>query len=84
MIGYHCTTPKKIARYKATGGILPPVRFWPNEYTAQRWRRKTGRPVILKIEVNRSWPMPDHRPARWTDEMIRDWKPAEGRGGEER
>lgn len=71
MIGYHVTTPKKLDRYKATGGILPPVRFWPNRFTAERWAKKTGRSVILEIEVSQSYPLPDHKPARWTSEFIR-------------
>jgi hypothetical protein len=74
MTGFHCTTPKKEERYKKTGGILPPVRFWPNEYTARRWMKKTGRNVLVKIESDVSWPLPDHVPARWTNEIIRKWK----------
>ena len=74
MIGYHVTTPKKVARYEATGGILPPVRFWPNLLTAKRWAKRTGRSVILKIEAQTAWPMPDHRPAHWADEMILCWE----------
>ena len=50
MIGYHVTTTKKLERYKRTGGILPPVRFWPNDFTAKKWARKTLRDVILRIE----------------------------------
>lgn len=74
MVGYHVTTPKKLERYLVTGAILPPVRFWPNLYTARRWAKKTGRGVILEIEVEKSYPMPDHRPAEWTPEHVRNWK----------
>lgn len=74
MIGYHVTTPRKVARYEATGCILPPVRFWPDLWPAQRWARRTGRTVILKIETKTSHPLPDHRPARWTPEMVREWE----------
>lgn len=73
MTGYLCTTPKKVARYAATGAILPPVRFWPDESTARRWMRRTGRDVLLRIEVSRSWPLPDHKPARWSDDVVREW-----------
>lgn len=74
MIGYHVTTRKKLSRYEQTGAILPPVRFWPNLYTAEKWQKKTGRDIILKIQVDTSYPLPDHIPARFTQELVRDWK----------
>ncbi len=74
MTGYHVTTNKKIARYVSTGAILPPVRFFPNIITARRWQKRTGRDAILEIEYERSHPLPDHRPARFTDEVIRRWE----------
>ena len=73
MIGYHVTTPKKLDRYNNTGAILPPVRFWPNELTAKRWAKRTGRTIIVKIECEKSYPLPDHKPARWTSELIRNF-----------
>lgn len=73
-VGFHVTTPKKIERYLSTGVILPPVRFWPNIETAKRWAKRTGRSVILEINMDVSYPLPDHVPARWTPEMIREWK----------
>lgn len=73
MTGYHVTTVKKLQKYQATGGILPPVRFWPTEYTARKWAQKTCRDVILKIECGVSYPLPDHKPARWTDEIVRTY-----------
>jgi hypothetical protein len=72
--GYHCTTKKKLLQYEQTRCILPPVRFWPNEYTARRWMKRTGRDVLLKIPIQKSYPMPDHKPARWTDDFIRKWE----------
>lgn len=72
--GYHCTTPAKLARYQATGCILSPVRFWPSEDTARKWMTRTGRTVLLRIPVSRSWPLPDHKPARWTDDLVRTWE----------
>ena len=73
-IGYHVTTDKKIQRYQSTGGILPPVRFFPNLYTAKRWAKRTGRTVILKIEFEgEDYPLPDHRPARFTDCFIKKY-----------
>jgi hypothetical protein len=74
MNGYHVTTAKKLAKYEATGGILPPVRFWPNLLTAQRWATRTLRDVILEIDCGVSYPLPDHKPARWTNEVIRKWR----------
>jgi len=72
--GYHVTTEKKAERYRATGAILPPVRFWPNEYTAIKWAKRTGRGIIAVFECDVSYPLPDHRPARFTPETIRDYK----------
>lgn len=74
MTGYHVTTPRKLARYQATGAILPPVRFWPTLETAQAWASKTHRPLILAIAVHTAYPLPDHRPASWTPEMVRTWE----------
>ena len=76
MIGYHVTTPKKLARYVSTGAILPPVRFWRYEASAREWARRTGRTIVLCIEVSEVYPLPDHKPAGhawWTPEMVRRW-----------
>lgn len=77
LYGYHVTTPKKVKQYKATGGILPPVRFWLYESSARNWAKKTGRTVILKILVGTNiYPLPDHQPPKhawWTDSIIRDY-----------
>jgi len=72
-MGFHVTTSKKLNQYELSGCIFPPVRFFPNEYTACRWAKRTGRDVILKIKVEESWPLPDHKPARWTADYIRCW-----------
>jgi len=74
MKGYHVTTEKKIERYNKTGCILLPVRFWPGLYTAKNWAKKTGREVILKIDVIDSHPLPDHIPARFTEHIIDKWE----------
>lgn len=73
MTGYHVTTERKIKRYEVTGHIIPPVRFWPDESTARRWMKWTGRDVLLRIEAAESYPMPDHKPARWTPETVKGW-----------
>ena len=74
MIGFHVTSKKKFLKYKQTGGILPPVRFWPNIQTATRWAKRTKRDTILKIEYEICYPMPDHKPAKWSPEIIRNFE----------
>ena len=75
MIGYHVTTDNKFRRYVESGCILSPVRFWPNLLTAQRWAKKTGRKIILRITVpGRSYPLPAPRPGRWTDSNVKVWE----------
>jgi len=73
VIGYHVSTDRKVARYETTGAILPPVRFWPNRLTAERWAKRTGRNRILEIQVQTSHPLPDHKPARWSPDVVRSW-----------
>lgn len=82
MTGYHVTTDKKLQRYRETGVILPPVRFWPNLLTAKRWAKRTGRNRILQISVNLSYPLPDHKPARWTGETIHSYELCQEWSGE--
>ena len=74
MIGYHVTTRRKLDKYTKTGVILPPVRFWPNQYTALKWLKRVNRDLILEIDVKESYPLPDHKPARWTQEIVRSWR----------
>lgn len=77
MILYHCTTKSKIERYEKTGAIIPPVRSWKWINSAKEWNKKTGRNIILEIECNESYPLPDHKPlyhSYWTPEYIRSWK----------
>lgn len=74
---YHVTTSKKISRYISTGGILPPVRGWINVTSARNWMERTGRDILLKIEVNESYPLPDHKPfghAHWANQIVRNWE----------
>jgi hypothetical protein len=77
MIGYHCTTERKLGRYKATKAILPPVRFWAFENSARSWGKRTGRNIILKINVDTAYPLPDHQPkghAYWSPNLVRNWE----------
>ena len=75
MLGWHVTTPAKLERYKATGGILPPVRFWIYKQSAEIFARRTGRTVIIPLEVTDNYyPLPDHKPrghAYWTPNIVR-------------
>ena len=77
MVGYHVTTEKKLQRYRDTGAILPPVRFWAFRDSAVAWARKTGRNVILRIAPKTVHPLPDHKPrghAYWTPEVVRGFE----------
>jgi hypothetical protein len=77
MIGYHCTTPKKLKRYIATKAILPPIRFWIYKKSAINWGKKTGRTILLHFEVKEAYPLPDHKPsghAYWSPEVVRIFK----------
>lgn len=72
---YHVTTPKKLQRYKNTKAILPPVRFWPNLQTALRWAKRTNRTVIISfLRPKIAYPLPDHKPALWSPNLIREYK----------
>jgi len=80
IILYHCTTDKKLQRYQTTGGILSPVRGWIFENSAREWCRKTGRNIILKIEVETVYPLPDHKPighSYWSPDFVRKWELSE-------
>ena len=76
-VGWHCTTARKLARYEATGAILPPVRFWRWERRAREWAREKQRLVLLRIVVpDPAYPMTDHQPpgaAWWTPSLVRSW-----------
>jgi len=76
VIGYHVTTPKKFDRYEQTRVILPPVRFWIWPQSAINWAERIGRTIILKIEVSKAYPLPDHKPREhtyWSPNMITKW-----------
>jgi len=76
--GYHVTTKRKLERYKKTGGILPPVRFFPNIITAENWSKKVNRNIILEIEYTQGYPLPDHKPALWTNEIVKKFNIIKG------
>ncbi len=76
--GYHVTTPRKLARYRETGAILPPVRYWRSEHAARDWMRRVSRSVVVRFDVTgEAHPLPDHRPrgmAWWTPDLVRAWE----------
>jgi len=73
--GYHCTTRNKLEKYITSGRIIAPVRFWPNIETAKRWCKRTGRDIILNIELPTvSYPLPDHKPAMFCQMDVAEFK----------
>ena len=72
---YHCTTPRKLSRYEATGCILSPVFFWPSEAIAHAWAKAKQRTVVLKFSWPKSWfPLPHPRHAYWTNNNVDAWE----------
>jgi len=68
--GWHCTTDRKLQRYKESGRIIQPVRFWPTKELAEEWAKRTSR-FVIKIELpGISYPLPDHKPALWCPEDV--------------
>ena len=76
---YHCTTARKMRLYKNTGCILKPVRGFDTLEAAMYWCIKTGRNMIVEIDLFDINPdnihkMPDHHNqfgfAWWIDENI--------------
>lgn len=70
MILFHATTPHKLARYRASRAILPPVRGFDTEAAAREWARLAHRTVILRLNVSHAQALPDHHQAEglawWT------------------
>ena len=77
---YHCTTPKKVQRYHQSGRIIAPVRGFSTIEAAMAWCIKTGRTIILEIDVesDKVHKLPDHHndfgTAWWNDGDISGWK----------
>lgn len=75
---YHATTPRKLARYIATGAILPPVRGFDTQAAAIEWGRLHGRSIILAVPVSVAWPLPDHHLAEglawWSAAQAASWE----------
>jgi RNA:NAD 2'-phosphotransferase (TPT1/KptA family) len=76
---YHATTPRKLARYTATGAILPPVRGFDTRRAAVEWGRIHHRSVVLRLDVDPLLvqALPDHHLAEglawWTPRRVERW-----------
>lgn len=75
VIGYHATTPKKLARHESLGLMWGPVFFWKSLDRARSWARDKGRTVLLELDVPEpSYPLPSPRLAWWTSSPVRSWR----------
>ena len=77
MILYQVTTPKKLLKYHISGRIIRPVRGFSTLEGADLWARKTGRKIILKVQGEPAYKLPDHHNkcglAYWIDNDIKEW-----------
>ena len=68
---YHVTTPRKAKQYRQTGCILSPVRGFNNLTAAMAWAIKVNRTVILEVDADKPYKLPDHHnkfgEAWWND-----------------
>ena len=75
---YHVTTEKLTKRYHQSHLIIKPVRGFTTLMAALAWGCKTGRNVILKIEGEPCYKLPDHHnkfgEAWWIDNDISNWE----------
>lgn len=75
---YHVTTPKKIFGYSHSGRIISPVRGFTTPIAAMAWAMKVGRSIILEIECDNPYKLPDHHnefgQAWWNDGDVKEWK----------
>jgi hypothetical protein len=78
MILYHATTPKLMEKYQKSKRIIRPVRGFSTEAAAIEWARKVGRNIVLKIEADKPWKLPDHHnqygTAWWNEGDIIEWE----------
>lgn len=57
---WHACRPAQLQRYKATGGILPPVRGFDTPEGAHIWGATVGRSIVLEVDVELTQALPDH------------------------
>lgn len=72
MMLYHATTPRKLARYRATGAILRPVSGFTTLEGAREWASHVcGRTVFVRFVGKDCHKLPDHHnrfgEAWWSD-----------------
>ena len=60
MILYHVTTAKRVRQYHRTGFIISPVRGFTTLMGAMAWAIKTGRKIIMQVEGEPAYKLPDH------------------------
>ena len=75
---YHVTTPNKVKKYHYMGCIQSPVRGFTTVEAAMAWAIKVGRTVILEVNADKPYKLPDHHnkygEAWWNDGDISYWK----------
>lgn len=71
---FHCTTPKKLNKYKSSGRIILPVRGFDTLAAAREWGRLHHRHIVLQFESEKVHKLPDHHNrfgrAWWAEEDI--------------
>jgi len=81
---YHATTPRKLARYIASGRIIQPVRGFTTPEAAKHWAVRHGRSIILEFDALRPWKLPDHHnrhgTAWWNEGDVVEWREITARG----
>lgn len=73
-VGYHVATEKLLQKYMETGYILPPVRFWGCFEKAKWWAQNRcggNRTVIIEVEPNEAYPLPDHKPGYFSPHHVK-------------
>lgn len=77
---YHATTERKAKLYRESGRIITPVRGFDTDTAALAWAVKTGRRVILQIDVDPDavHMLPDHHNrygiAWWSQKDVTSWR----------
>ena len=68
--GWHVCNEKLLKKYRQTGFILPPVRFWASKTKAIKWGKKCGRNILVKVSPALSYPLPDHKPGYFSPNHV--------------
>ncbi len=70
-VGYHMCNERLLTKYRQTGFILPPVRFWSCKKKAKKWGAKCGRNIMLTVKPAMSYPLPDHKPGWFSPNHVK-------------